>query len=143
MPEDSSEKWWLALTLLHFAKGKIYGKIRLQKEVFLCRAEKNVKTRYEFDLYKFGPFCLDLSLDLERLEELGLIKVSREPFITLTGQIIDGCEYTLTAEGERTAQETILPLLREEDKRSIYEVIEKYNSVPLERLLSYVYEKYV
>jgi uncharacterized protein YwgA len=142
MPDELSERMWLVLTLLHFAKGKIYGKIRLQKEVFLCKAEKGVETRYDFDLYKFGPFCLDLSLDLERLEELNLIKVSREPFVTPTGQIVDGCEYTLTPEGVRIVQETILPRLRQEETRSVYEVIEKYNYVPLEKLLQYVYEKY-
>jgi len=143
MSNETSERWWLALTLLHFAKGKIHGKIRFQKEVFLCKAEKGVETAYEFDLYKFGPFCLELSLDLERLEELGFIKVNREPFVTPMGETIDGCEYTLTSDGDRIVSETVLPRLREEDARSINEVIEKYNYVPLERLLSYVYEKYI
>jgi len=134
------DRWRIPLTILFYA-GKVNGKVRFQKLVFLCLKEENVKSDYTFDLYKYGPFSLDLASDFQSLiSEHELVNVEEIPVPSSEATL---SIYSLTEKGKKLVQKEILPKMQEKDRKAVLAVVDRYNNLPLNRVLSYVYEKYV
>lgn len=140
--EKPHSRTWLPLTILYYAR-KIYGRVRFQKMVFLCKTEEKISTEYEFESYKYGPFSFDLASDLSDLSiNYELIDVEEIPFVTSDG-ISTTSVYSLTNKGKKYVEKEVLTRLDEEQKKAIQLIINKYASLSLDKLLSYVYEKYI
>ena len=72
------EDWILAL--LAYGSGRVWGKTRLQKALFILdRLEEKYGADFvpaEFKPHVYGPFSPDAAEALKRLEERGLIKIT-------------------------------------------------------------------
>lgn len=51
-------------------KSPQFGKTALQKIIYLLQELHNVKCGYEFGLYTYGPFCVELLSDLDYVQSL-------------------------------------------------------------------------
>ena len=144
----------------------IRGRTRLMKMLFLLGIEHGfdhvVKEYYEFEAYKFGPFCPRVYGDVEFLENVEVIKSREENDASppeasetqsayeeglLPGDIEDAGEgyaeptFTLTEKGEAKAQ-AIWQSLTPELRNALSTVKKACNSIPLTVLLRYVYKEY-
>lgn len=131
----------LPLALLYVDRSKeIDGATKFQKLVFLAQEEeKGMGKPFDFRSDKYGPFSPELYATLEELERRGLIE--KEVRQNRSGK--EKHNFRLTAEGRNVVQR-----LREESE-AFEQVLEradslkrKYNSMPLDRLLKYVYTNY-
>ena len=108
------------------------GKTRLVKELFILEKGYNVRTGYEFAPYYFGPFCPEIYRDLSSLETGGLIS---------TTESIAGSEISLTPAGVALAGQ----LAKKLEATVIHRMIsckERYNNMPLDNLVGYVYNQW-
>lgn len=117
-------KW--PLMLVHRLK-EINGRTKIQKLLFLLNRKFDVEVPYNFNPYKHGPYCSDLDNDMGMLVDAGLLD-KKEDF------------YTITPEGEETAQK-MLEDFPEEVNKAI-DQLKKYNKMELRRLLNLVYTQY-
>jgi uncharacterized protein YwgA len=132
---------YLPLLILYFGR-KIMGKVRFQKLVFLCKAEENVDTDYSFDLHKFGPFSSQLSSDLDELILThALVNVDEVDLPPLDDSVRVLNVYRLTDRGQSFVRKELLGKVEHESE--IRKVVERFNHLPLEKLLSYVYDNHV
>ncbi|MCL5779519.1 MAG: hypothetical protein M1119_00930 [Firmicutes bacterium] len=60
-------------------KGYWFGKTALQKLVYLLGAIYKVPCGYQFSLYIHGPFCSELTDDLDYMNALGGVSVNFDP----------------------------------------------------------------
>jgi len=58
--------------------GKIWGRTRFQKIIFLLKEKYGIKFSYEFIPYYYGPYCQDLQYEIDMLNILGLIDINPE-----------------------------------------------------------------
>jgi uncharacterized protein YwgA len=131
----------LPLAILYYA-GKISGKVRFQKLVFLCIQEGGVPTEYGFKLHKFGPFSEDLSKDLQGLAaDKGILMAEEVTWSSAEGPSAITV-YSLTKSGRSLAEAKILPAFDADTKSRIQEVVQRYNNLPLPKLLAHVYSAY-
>lgn len=56
-------------------RGRVLGKTALQKLVYFLQEGKDVPIGYDFVLYNYGPFCVELANDLDFTETLGGVTV--------------------------------------------------------------------
>ena len=132
----------LPLTILYYASS-ISGKVRFQKLVYLCTKEAGVTAEYEFRLHKFGPFCDELSEDLQELVvDKKLVTAEEISWMSPEGPSVLTV-YSLTGSGKSTIEKKVLPAFDVATKNRVQEVVQRYNSLPLDKLLSYVYSNYV
>ena len=106
-------------------------KTHLQKEIFLLMRRSpflEMKDMYKFIPLWYGPFSIELSKDISKLQEQNLI----------TG---DTYNIGLTPSGFKKAS-TIYNKLNSLEKEQIFEVKSKYNFMKLEDLLRKVYDMY-
>lgn len=129
------------LKLLDLAK-RVECKTKFQKIVFLAEVEEKVPLTYNFKKYHYGPFSFDLSDDLNALKQTNFINES----ITVIGSSEDSAiiksAFTLTADGKKELVENISKL-SPEGITALSKAIAKWNSLPLEKVLEYVYSKYI
>lgn len=114
----------------------ISGSTRFQKLVFLAEKESDIPELYEYIPHKYGPYSPDLSQDLQKLSEHGLIERNH----TFNGVGNRTYTYSLTTKGIRVAKEYVNdyePLFRELSK-----IKQRYNKERIDDLLDYVYRKY-
>ncbi|MDG5814212.1 hypothetical protein QA601_03915 [Chitinispirillales bacterium ANBcel5] len=52
-----------------------FGKTSLQKILFILQEGYGVKCGYDFTLYNYGPYCVDVTIDLDQTETLGGVTV--------------------------------------------------------------------
>jgi len=132
----------LPLTILYYASS-ISGKVRFQKLVYLCTKEAGVTTEYQFRLHKFGPFSDALSEDLQELVVDKKILMAEEiSWMSPEGPSVL-IVYSLTQSGKSMIEKKVLPTYDVATKNRVQEVVQRYNNLPLEKLLSYVYSNYV
>jgi len=137
---DIPERMKVPLALIHSNDGKIDGKTRLQKMVFLAQEEEGLENFYKFEKYNYGPYSFDLSDDLNVLKSLGLISITKESFETegmFDGKVF---HYRLTERGREKISE-----IRSEIIENVQTISQKWNSSErsLESLIDYVYDNYM
>ena len=106
----------------------------LMKYVFLFQMEGSASHRrlYHFVPYLYGPFAKELYIDLEKLQEEGLVQVESNPEE-------DKMKITLT---DQVRMEALLAELPEDLKEDAATVISTYGELDHNSLLEVVYEKY-
>ncbi|MDW8034691.1 MAG: hypothetical protein RMI79_07180 [Nitrososphaerota archaeon] len=110
------------LMLLYAAKGKIRGKLWLQKEMFeLSKNFPELADELDFDAYNYGPFSEGLEEYRDMLENSGLIL---------------GLE--LTDKGRKIAED-LWKCENEENKEIIKGVVEFLENLEKDELLLYIY----
>jgi len=138
---EKRAKW--ILVLLHAMGGKIKGRVRLQKFMFLLEHEFGVRVPYEFFPHIHGPYSGDIFEDAAGLQERGLLRIvgesseSRELF----GGRRPSMDYALTAEGEEKARE-LFEKLSDGEKRALSSLKQRFGRASLWEILRHVYGKY-
>jgi uncharacterized protein YwgA len=112
--------------------GKIEGRTRLQKIVFLGQMELGLPKFFEFDKYYYGPYSWELTETLEDLILTGQVKEESESFRDFVTYIYSLTDFGLT-EMEKAAR--YIP----EEK---IEILKKLSEIPRSALIEYVYRKY-
>lgn len=138
--QELTDRMKVPLLTLYFA-GKISGRVRFQKLVFLCMKEAGVPMQYDFKLHKFGPFANELSRDLQDLTHSGMISAEEITWMSSEGPSFITV-YSLTKNGKTLTERKVLPTINEETRNKVQEAVQRYNSMPLNTLLSYVYSNY-
>lgn len=140
---------------------QIQGSTRLQKLLFLLWKEgdfaKLVSDLYGFKAYDFGPCLADIYDDLDLAESIGLISTNDVPI----GDAFDDADanaflqsfhrhatagkkrrdYTLTAQGAAAAHD-LWNSLDQKHQHSLQRVFDQFGTMPVRKLLQYVYSKY-
>lgn len=131
------ERMKVPLAILKANGGKLNGKTKLQKLVFLAEMEKGLENKYKFEKYNYGPYSFELTDDLDALKQFGLIEVIVENFSTddFQGKIH---KYKLTKKGEKA-----LNNLSNDFLDPINKVSNEWGSESLDEILDYVYGKYM
>jgi uncharacterized protein YwgA len=99
----------LVLLLSWSSNGKIEGRTRLEKLVYLLKHRGGVAFTYKFVPYHYGPYSRELVEDLDQLKEFGLVD---ETMNTDEYGVIR-YDYSLTSEGTQLAKEIEQRLGRE------------------------------
>ena len=140
----------LPLLVLYLTRDrKIVGRTRFQKLLFLIEHEvpevKNYfEESYEWEPYHYGPFSNKLFDDLAFLSYWDFIEVVNEDEYEdeeLSEETIPVI-YNLTEKGAKIVEKKILPALPKDLVDKLRKIVNKYNDMPLEDLIRYVYEKY-
>ena len=125
------------LLVLFSVLGRVVGRTKLQKLVYLLKREQNIDAGLDFQVYFYGPFSRDLNNNVDELIQLGLLDVS-ETF-TRSG---DKCyEYSISSEGMKFGM-NLLEKLPKNQKEKILQHIAKFNLMTPSEIVKYVYAKY-
>lgn len=130
-------RWILALLLQGEGNQRynkpVVGRTRLIKELFVLKMAYGLKEiEYEFIPYWYGPFSPEVYADLEELKHDGVLD-AREG--------AGGEVFSLTPAGVRTAQETVAGFASAVLER-IRDCKERFNPMPFEDFVAYVYERW-
>ncbi|MCE4619010.1 MAG: hypothetical protein F7C37_06170 [Desulfurococcales archaeon] len=127
---------WI-LALLAYAGGKIRGKTRLQKALFLVQEEIGA-IEADYQPYKYGPYSPTVENELRSLEKEGLIYIREE----LGGDDANAQVIYLSDRGKKLAQKALEQLMTREDWEDIESIFKLSAKAPLISLLAYVYTFY-
>ena len=105
-------------------KGRPVFMTELMKYLFLLQKEYNIDLAYNFEPYKYGPFTPQVYRDLDSLK--GKVKVK---------EVTDNVDKSLITSDE-------LPLVDQDIENGIKDLLNRFGSMSLRDLLSYVYKKY-
>ena len=122
--------------------GKVECKTKLQKLMFLAKTEEKAPLTYKFEKYHYGPFSFDLNDDLNALKQINLITESIDMLGSSDGSAIIKSTFTLTEDGKKELSDNINKL-SPEGINALAQVVSKWNSLSLEKVLEYVYSKYI
>jgi uncharacterized protein YwgA len=138
---EKRAKW--ILILLHTMGGKIKGRVRFQKLVFLLQHEFDVQASYKFVPYVYGPYSSDIFEDAVGLQEEGLLRIVGESHESreLFGGRGSSTDYTLTADGEEKARE-LYEKLSDKEKQALSSLKQRFDRADLQEILKHVYSKY-
>jgi hypothetical protein len=151
----------------HGADPGIGGITKLTKLLFLAREEAGFEgdENFEFTPYKYGPFSRNLYGALRTQRDAGLIEIrqSSSPDFVLSQEVQDMDDpevqsavrtlaggnggppnqwlFRLTPKGSRMAHE-LQRRMPEERWRKLTRLKERYARMPLNELLTYVYQRY-
>ncbi len=141
--EIISDEKLLKLLLLIKLAGKIEGKTRLQKMVFLGKEEENVDIGFGFIKYNYGPYSFELTKALETLQTLGCIKVETILFASASEDGFQTKQFTymITEEGEKLVNSKIDEMKEVAEK--IKHLLKKWNNVPRAKIIEHVYSQYM
>lgn len=128
---------------------EIAGVTKLQKLLFLIEQETEFFQAYEQDVafkfapYKMGPFSEHVYEELEFLLSLDAIESEPmdDPTTDLTDSDLSEKRFSIIRKGEKIASE-LEDQLEPEYQDELRALVRKYNSLPLEELLEYVYTEY-
>ena len=143
------------------AKPPVSGVTRLEKMMFLLQKESafsgKLKERineFNFDAWKFGPFSKQIYEDLDLFASLGLLEAEVQELpsyaeYTEEDRLVESEEYqpvvqkvfSLTDRGRKVA-EKLRTFISEKDWREIEHLKNRFERVPLTRLIQYVYQRY-
>ena len=132
---ESGKDIWYLFYLLDRAGG-VEGAIRLQKLIFICKIGAGVPFAYEFTEYYYGPYSPELTRDLERFRQLGLLSIERRPSkrLTAVGERPEIAIYRLTDQGKASLN-AHRSEVEEENATKIEEVLRDCLNLPLEELI--------
>jgi uncharacterized protein YwgA len=138
---------------------EIVGNTRIVKLLFIIAHETSLKkymTDFKYDAYNFGPFSSELFDALQALINAGLVKGTRsdsEGYLDEADRFqaereVDEADsskntliYSLTAEGTIVGS-ALFNSLSTSEQEELTMVKRIFNSIPLRKLLQYVYRKY-
>ena len=129
------------LKLLDLA-GKIDGKTKFQKMMFLAETEETAITTYNFEKYHYGPFSFDLSDDLDALSKTNFIQEEKTVFGSSEGKQMIKSTFSLTFDGKKELSENEV-ILNMEGVIALSKTVEKWNKKNLDEIIKYVYSKYM
>ena len=137
MPVSRSARWILLLLLQGERRVRynkpVTGRTRLIKELFLLKMAYGLKDiEYRFIPYWYGPFCPEIYADLQELKGDELMVSKDGP---------GGEVFSLSPDGVRRAQDLEKDLPPPALKK-VRDCKEKYNPMPFEDLVAYVYERW-
>lgn len=89
------------------------GKTAVMKVIFMLQQVKGLNLKYDYTIYTYGPYCSDVTEDVDELISQGLVISTMYPYQNYIG-------YTLNLSD--TADEHIATL-NEHDAKSIEEVL--------------------
>lgn len=135
---EIDQKMKAPLSILAANGGRISGKTKFQKLVFLAEQEEGMTDFYEFEKHNYGPYSFDLTDDLNVLKRLNLIEVTVRRFSADGPFQGKAYRYSLTDEGKE-----VLEQVEESIKNSAEQVTEKWGSKSLDPILTYVYDEYM
>lgn len=111
----------------------VSGRTRLMKELFLLRMNYKVdEDFYDFEAGNYGPTSNTVLRDLERLQDEGFVSHDPESY---------GGTYQLTPDGCDLGQE-LWRDLTDEQQDALLDVKDRFNRMPLTKLLGFVYRSY-
>jgi len=123
----------LILLLLIKLSGKINGATRLQKLVFSAQSEgrknKYLTFNYKFIRWHYGPYCKELTKDIDFL--------SKSEFIIIN----EDSSFELKEKGFKIIQGVELNMIKE-IKNYLKEILDKYNHLNIIILLRHIYDDY-
>jgi uncharacterized phage-associated protein len=140
------------------AKQKVAGITRLEKMMFLLQKETKfsgkLQNKFRFEPWKFGPFSKEVYEDLDLLASLDLVDMEEQELpsyaeFTEEDTLVEADAYepvvqkifSLTDRGSRVAEK-----LKESISKNDWDEVEllrnRFENVPLTRLIQYVYQKY-
>ncbi|MBU0627622.1 MAG: hypothetical protein KKC75_00390 [Nanoarchaeota archaeon] len=117
--------------------GKIVGRTKLQKMMYLLQTEQKLPINLDFQIYLYGPFSRGLNNEVDKMISDGLIENTQT--ITNLGGVC--YEYTISDKGRKTAM-NILEKLPRDIKEKIITNISKFGSMTATDIVRYVYENY-
>ena len=129
--------------LLASALGEIHGRTRVQKLVFLVQqyasSQHAQSSKYDFQLYHYGPYSRELSTELDNLVSKGYL--SMDPENTVGGHT--RYAYRLTADGETlVGQMKNHGVLDQKLLEVVSEVSNKYGEMKLPKLVRVAYKHF-
>jgi hypothetical protein len=129
---------WLLLVVAQ-GDAKPLQAVQLQKSLYLIQRNLgnerlHTDTYYEFINYDYGPFCLGIYQDAEKLRDLGLIEIRREPYSSVK-------YYSATSAGKAKAQE-LLPELDQTSRSFVQRLIAWILSLNFVQLITAIYAAY-
>ncbi len=131
---------FILATLLN-SGGSFESATKLQKVAFLSIYENGLETFTTFKWHHYGPYSKELQETTEALSREGLVIEESINRTSYSGNDYTVKKLSLTKKG----MEQALPLtkqLKDKDKISLLETIDKYGDRPLSRILEYVYSAY-
>lgn len=128
--ENQRERYLLTI-LKHV--GKIEGRTRFQKMIFLGQEELGLPQLFDFSIHYYGPYSVELTRAIERLLSQGYIVEDVE-------EIGDYIRYTyrLSERGKAEAERE-----RAEISDESIQILKTLSEAPLSAILAYVYSKYI
>ena len=115
----------------------LFTPVQIQKLLFLLDRNVSEETNgphFSFEPYHYGPFDSEVYLELDGLEDKGLIRIFREG-------IHEQRRYQLTDDGNKKGSES-LETLPEHIQQYISEVVEFVRSCTFTELVSSIYKAY-
>jgi uncharacterized protein YwgA len=140
------------------AKQRVAGITRLEKMMFLLQKETKfsgkLESKFSFEPWKFGPFSKEIYEDLDLLASLGLVETEERELpsyaeYTEEDSLVEAEAYepvvqkifSLTDRGSKVA-EKLKAAMSKNDWAEVEQLRERFEKVPLTRLIQYVYQKY-
>ena len=130
--DQSSSRKEFILELLS-GLGKVEGRTKLQKIVFLGQMELGLPKLFKFDKYHYGPYSWELTETLEDLISTGLIQEDRESYGDYITYVYTLSEFEIIELGKSAKY---IP----EEK---IETLKKLSELPMSAIIEYVYRKYL
>ncbi len=93
----------LLISAIHFSKGEIKGRKRLQKTICILKYAHKIPFDFSFRPYFYGPYSEQLAEAMNVLEAVGLVVEVEDP---LPSGIIQ-YDYFLTKKGEKVAEDIV------------------------------------
>lgn len=130
--DQSSSRKIFILELLS-KLGKIEGRTKLQKIVFLGQMELGLPEIFKFDKYHYGPYSWDLTETIEDLITTGYIKEEKEQrgdFITYVYRLSDFSFPDVEIPSGYIPEDKV-------------EILKNLSELPRSAIIEYVYRKYL
>jgi uncharacterized protein YwgA len=128
----------VALVVLSMADGRPFTPVQIQKAMFLaCDKVADAfhpNSKYDFQPYDYGPFDRSVYLDVERLEQRGLVQIKYEPggrFRT----------YAATKEGTEEGKR-LASNLTAEQREMLKRIVDLVLRLSFKELVSAIYRAY-
>jgi len=132
----SARDWVLAM--LYLAGGKVRGRTRIHKGIFLVHAEVEGVETPTFEPRDYGPWSLEVDEAINELVEEGLVVMRKEP----GGDESPAQVFELSEEGRKRAEEVISKLRKHPEYARIKLRLTFAAKAPLINLLAYIYGMY-
>ena len=96
---DKKQQRAIIIGLLHWLKesGSWCGETHIQKALYCLKDLEKVPTKYDFIIYKHGPFSFDLRDELVAMRGDGLLSITPYPY---------GVSFNITERGDNFYSET-------------------------------------
>lgn len=131
------------LLLVTKLAGKVSGKTKLQKLVYLVQTESGIPRWgkvFAFEPYLYGPFSDEVSSVVDQLVGEELVNPDHYLYVA-QGKTGVTSSFELSEKGQQAA-ERVAKSTPPDQLAALRGVVEKYRYEPLPRILDYVYSKY-